>query len=68
MAKKPIYLDDRERNLARRVCDVVAAELDRAIGGKMEKFAILWTRDEVWALSEKFAEPSSVKDTGDADG
>ena len=58
MAKKPIYLDDRERDLARRVCTVVGEELGDCFGGKVEKFAVHWAMDEVRALGEKFVEPS----------
>lgn len=60
MAKKPIYLDDRERDLARRVCAVVGEELEGRGIGDIQKFAIHWTQSEVRALREKFAEPSSI--------
>lgn len=59
MGKKPIYLDERERDLARRICTVVGEELGTLFGGKVEKFAVHWTMKEVRALGEKFIEPSS---------
>ena len=55
--KRPIYLDDRERDLARRVFAVVVKELNYSPTNDMARMAIQWTHDEVKALGDKFAEP-----------
>lgn len=69
MAKKPIYLDDRERDLARRICTVVGEELGDEYGGKMKKFTVHWAMKEVRALGEKFVEPTSpIAPEGTEDG
>lgn len=59
--KKAIYLDERERDLARRAFAMLKSRLDRAPLGSsnLEKFVISWTHDELAALSLKFAEKGS---------
>ena len=54
--KKAIYLDERERDLARRVCRFVMEALDDHPLGDAARFACAWTRDEVQRLAKKFAE------------
>ena len=43
--KRAIYLDDRERDLARRVFVVVCDELGERSLGRTEYFAHKWTRE-----------------------
>ena len=57
MAKKAIYLEERERDLARRVFDVAIYDLSAAAAlGKFGSMACSWTRDEIIALKTKFQE------------
>lgn len=61
--KRPIYLDNRERDLARRAFAILIAKFDeglqRIIFNAREKMAFQWTRDELQALATKFEEPLS---------
>lgn len=63
MAKRAIYLDDRERDLARRVFSVVIELLnnsyDKRVVEPHEYMAFKWTRRELEVLADKFAEPIS---------
>ena len=67
--KRPIYLDDRERELARQVFAVADVKIENLRrGGPLEQFAFDWTRKEIGALAAKFVEPEmSINDTGKAD-
>lgn len=57
MAKKAIYLDERERDLARRLCRLVCSKLrNEGTAIKLTQFALQWTHDEIQALEAKFAE------------
>ena len=62
MAKKPIYLDDRERDLTRRICDYALGDCKAALNTMQVSHicvpAIKWLRDEVDALRAKFEEES----------
>ena len=58
MSKRAIYLDERERDLARRIFTAAVDILNNAeIPGRIKKLAILWTHDEILKLREKFEEP-----------
>lgn len=66
--KKAIYLDARERDLARRVCDLTIRNLNKRLDtGALpeEHMAYRWTRDEVYALREKFEEPIQSQDSSE---
>lgn len=62
MAK--IYLNDRERDLARRICDYAVGhcneQLNKAQMHSVCYPAIKWLRDEVGALRVKFEEGEPV--------
>lgn len=64
--KRAIYLDDRERDLARRVCGAFVSRLNWRIKNRLEdsfdKMALGWTVDEVEALAAKFEEPTPKDD------
>ncbi len=53
---KPLRLDDRERDLARRCFDYLLAQLDvhPAGTGALTKVARNWMHDELAALRQKF--------------
>ncbi len=59
--KRAIYLDGRERDLARRICDWVCFKAEEELGHTNERHvtspAIRWFRDEIQALRVKFEEP-----------
>ena len=59
MTMKPIYLTERERLLAWRLCDWIqdAAMREFRIEGvyNIERPALLWFAEDVTALREKFA-------------
>ena len=61
--KRAIYLDDRERDLARRICDWVCLkakdELVARATGHVTKPALIWFYDEIQALRAKFKEPET---------
>ena len=62
MAKRAIYLDERERDLARRAFEVLRGYLVFTIKihtRRLEVMALQWTHDELEALAAKFEEPSS---------
>jgi hypothetical protein len=56
MSKKPIYLDDRERDLARRVFGYISKGLRTtpSNAGDLSMVARNWMADEIDALSAKF--------------
>ncbi len=62
--KRAIYLDDRERDLARRICDWVCFKAEERLGREfqtsVEKPALRWFRDEIQALNAKFEEPEAL--------
>lgn len=55
--KRAIYLDDRERDLTRRVFAIVGKELEGSGIGDMGRFAVNWASKEVKDLGKKFDEP-----------
>lgn len=59
MSKRAIYLDERERDLARRVFthadDIICYRLNHETG--IERVALIWTKDSVRDLADKFQEP-----------
>ena len=60
--KRAIYLDGRERELARRVFELVRHNLDgryAASGNATTDMALTWTADEIGRLTEKFDEPAA---------
>lgn len=63
MSKKAVYLDERERDLARRVCDFALSRVDEALSGQamydVDWPARRWFKKEVQALHEKFVEPET---------
>lgn len=65
--KRPIYFDDRERDLARRAFAILIVlfdeSLERIVFTAREKMAFRWTRDELQALMAKFEEPLSEDDS-----
>lgn len=65
--KRAIYLDDRERELTRRVLSTVAFWLTEhvrvQVPGRLEKMAISWTRDEIEMLAAKFIDPTNETET-----
>ena len=67
--KRAIYFDDRERDLARRVCDAVVHrfeyQLEKQVSDHHQRMAISWTRDEINVLAAKFDEPPSKKPKAD---
>jgi len=57
--KRAIYLDERERDLVRRIIEYFAGRLNNT-GLSLtyaETVAVYWTRDEANRLLEKFKEP-----------
>lgn len=60
--KRAIYLDDRERDLARRLCVWVQFKCRESLHGKFETDvsapALRWLDDEIKALRQKFEEPA----------
>jgi hypothetical protein len=58
MAKKAIYLDERELDLTVRVFEYVLSRVknreESAAIGPIDRFALRWTSEEVGALCEKF--------------
>ena len=65
--KRAIYLDDRERDLARRVFSTVAEWLTEHIRSHamfpIEKMAASWTRDEIEMLAAKFLDLRNETET-----
>ncbi len=57
MGKRAIYLDERERDLTRRVFTEVNNELGKTFDGGLERMAVMWTREEITRLRAKFEEP-----------
>ena len=59
--KRPIYLDDRERDLARRAFAGLSGRLNARINNpitdRLDVLAVRWTRDEIDNLARKFEEP-----------
>lgn len=62
MAKRAIYLDYRERDLARRIFKITIGALEVEMQTRMPLplFAYRWTKDEIERLLAKFEEPASV--------
>ena len=62
MAKKAVYLDDRERDLARRICDWMCLKAKAELSGThqlhISRPALGWFHDEIQALKSRFEEPS----------
>ena len=58
MAMRAIYLTDEERELARRVFDLVRRSLGSTAVGAAEKMACAWTDHCIYQLAQKFKEPS----------
>ncbi len=58
--KKAIYFNDKERDLARRICAWVCFKAreraDRVFETDMDKIACYWLNDEVRALGAKFSD------------
>ena len=56
--KKAIYLDERELDLAQRICDFCMAQcqnsLDKTMMHAIDRPAVIWFRDEISNLREKF--------------
>ena len=62
MGKRAIYLDERERDLAKRIFDYIICRCELRQPKSLypiEQCAVQWLHDEVLALKEKFNKPVS---------
>lgn len=61
--KRAIYLDDRERDLARRCFEYLHTELHSKANfenNELRSLALKWTRDDIADLLVKFQEPEEA--------
>lgn len=69
MTKRAIYLDERERDLARRVFSYVIGRLKNNVNdaNAVQKFALSWANREVSALFVKFEELTTKEPEDETD-